>query len=357
MNNKNCEKTIFQKKPLFFFLRRAGGLIVFVGLQVLVLLVLLEIAGRAFDPFGISYYPETARYLDTLVLEEPIGYRNRPGLTGTFYGAPVSINSIGLRDREVSFRPDEEFRILVMGDSVPFGIGVAYENSLPHQLERVLNEQRPGRHFRTFNMGVPSYNTEQELIQLKSIGLKLEPDAVVLLFSDNDIEPKMWVLNKRSRWYVNLAQRSYAASLLFAFVRELREHIAVPEPSSAHVGISGIAGVRVNMSEYRVDSSRWQAIDRSLSEINALLRKRNIPFVLFTNGSATPVINLLQGVAAREGFPLVNLHRNIDPRWAGQDEARFHNSRFDPHPSPLGNKALATLFAENIIRLKASERK
>ena len=36
-------------------------------------LALLEIVGRVFDPLGISYYPETARFLDTMIWEEPIG--------------------------------------------------------------------------------------------------------------------------------------------------------------------------------------------------------------------------------------------------------------------------------------------
>jgi hypothetical protein len=352
MKDIRLRKPITKEKALFFYLRRFAGIIALVAFQVLVAFVLLEVALRALDPFGISYYPETARYFDTLVLEEPIGYHNRPFLTGTFYGVPVSINSLGMRDREISIKKEGEFRILVMGDSVPFGIGVTYENSLPYQLERILCEQYPQRRFRTLNMGVPSYNTEQELIQLKSIGLKLKPDTVVLLFSDNDIEPKKWVLDKRSKWYINLGQRSYAASLLFVFFREMREHMIVPGPSSAHAGIAGIGSPRVNMGEYKIDSPRWQTVDRSLSEIHTLLRKRNIPFILFANGATPPVLNLLQDVAKREGFPLVNLRRDHDSRWMGKDERLFHNSRFDAHPSPYGNAMLAKLFAENLNRLK-----
>lgn len=353
MKNKKLEKPISRNKSLFFSVRRIIGIIVFVSLQVLVVFFLLEVVLRALDPFGISYYPETARYFDTLVLEEPIGYRNRPFLSGTFYGVPVSINSLGMRDREVNIKQAGEIRVLVMGDSVPFGIGVTYENSLPYQLEQILCKQYPQRLFRTLNMGVPSYNTEQELIQLKSTGLALKPDVVVLLFSDNDIEPKKWVLNKRSKWYINLGQRSYAVSFFFVFLREIRERIKTSGLSSAHAGIVGVVGSSgVDMGEYKIGSLRWQTIDKSLSEINSLLRQHNIPFVLFTNRSAPQVLDLLHGVAIREGFPLVNLQRNHDSRWTGQDEARFHNSRFDAHPSPYGNFVLATLFAENLNRLK-----
>ena len=42
--------------------------------------------------------------------------------------APVIDRPLGLRDREVGEKVPGEFRILMMGDSVPFGIGVRYED-------------------------------------------------------------------------------------------------------------------------------------------------------------------------------------------------------------------------------------
>lgn len=337
--------------------RRALRLAGFVLLQAVVVVLLLEVVARLFDPLGISYYPETARYLDTLIREEPIGYRNRPGLHGTFYGQPVTINSIGLRDREVGAKAPGEFRILVMGDSVPFGIGVRYEDSYPHQLEVLLDERHPSRRFRTLNLGVPSYNTEQELIQLETLGLKLQPDAVTLLFSNNDIEPKLWVFDKRRQWYVDAAQRSYAASLLFVLYRDARQRLGqvswldarADNPTDYPV----MDGGGVALGNYRPGNPHWEAIERSLAAINRLCKARRIPFVLFTNGELPFIVKMLEGVAKREGFPIVNLNRVTDPRWAGQDERRFRNSAVDGHPSPLGNRVLATQMTEALERLGA----
>ena len=61
----------------------------------IVTLIILELVGRLFNPAGVAYYPETAAYLDTMIIEEPIGYRNRPNLRGKFHGVPVAINSLG----------------------------------------------------------------------------------------------------------------------------------------------------------------------------------------------------------------------------------------------------------------------
>jgi hypothetical protein len=41
----------------------------------------------------------------------------------------------------------------------------------------------------------------------------------------------------------------------------------------------------------------------------------------------------------------------------GKEEALFHNSRCDSHPTPLANAALAMLFEENLTRLKVLEGK
>ena len=311
----------------------------FIAVQILVTLALLEVACRFFNPLGISYFPETARYLDTLIHEEPIGYRNRPGLQGTYYGAPVSINSLGMRDREVAAKIPGEFRILVIGDSFPFGIGVPYEDSIPHQLEKQLNASAPpGRNYRTLNMGVPSYNTEQELIQLKDRGLGLEPDLAILLFSENDIERKKWVFDKRSKWTADLAQRSYAISTLFVLVRYARAAAKQPEQMVA----SG---------EYRLDSPRWQAIDRSLTEIKQLCIHKGIPFVLLTDfGLVGEPFKLLKDVAQREGFPIINLSPSQDPRWMDKYAQRFTNSVNDSHPNVDGSRNFAIMYAEYLNR-------
>ena len=165
-----------------------------------IFLLLLEAVGRLADPLGISYYPETAKYLDTMIIEEPIGYRNRPNLKGQFWGAPVTINSLGLRDREVSLEPaDNEFRILLLGNSGAFGLGVADEDTYSSRLEQQLNRDADGMTYRVINMGVPSYNTEQELIQLQSLGLSLDPDLVLLMFASTIFNLKCGYSNGGSR--------------------------------------------------------------------------------------------------------------------------------------------------------------
>jgi len=318
------------------WLRLVGGAGI-AGIQAVVVFCLLEVICRLADPLGISYYPETARYLDTMIVEEPIGYRNRPGLRGEFYGVPVAINSLGMRDSEIPSKGADEFRILVLGDSVPFGIGVDFDETIPSQLEEILNQAAPPhRTYRTLNMGVPSYNTEQELLQLKTLGLSLEPDVAVLLFSLNDIERKKWVFEKRASWYADLAQRSYATSFLFVLIRQLRSAVGRPEQL-------------ISVGEYHADSPRWQVIKRSLLEISQRCKDRRIGFIVVTSlAQLGAESRMLEEVGQQSGFEVVNLSTSSDPRWAHRDRLELANSRVDSHPNPEGSRAFAVMIAEHL---------
>ncbi len=291
----------------------------------------LEIACRILDPLGVSYYPETAAYMDTMLLEEPIGYRNRPNLRGTFWGASVAINSFGLRDREIALQPEEnEIRIVILGDSIPFGVGVEYEESIPYQLERELNAKRSAWRFRTVNMGTPSYNTEQELLQLRTLGLRFQPRVVLLMYMENDIEPKMWIFDKRRVWYVDLIQRSYAACLASRVVKRL-------------AGIGPIG--EINLQHYRADSTRWRAVERSLTEISSLCRAEGVHFVVFT----FPPNDLVARVGMREGFPVISLWE--DPYWRDRSPREYANSATDSHPNAAGSRVYASLISAHLWRL------
>jgi hypothetical protein len=304
--------------------------------------LLLEVTGRIVDPLGISYYPETASYLDTMIIEEPIGYRNRPNLQGRFWGEQVSINSLGLRDREVDPRPAAaEFRILLLGDSVVFGLGVADDETIPYQLERQLHHfseigtAKVKVIYRVLNMGVPSYNTEQQLIQLETLGLALDPDVVALMFSSNDLEPKMWVFGRRKSPVVDLAQRSYAASVLAVLYWELRRLLTGNDPRAPY---------QVNREEH----PRWSVVESALRRIAAVCESRGISFVLFVRGSYPR----LEALADETALTLVDLTalRQSDPRWK-EPGAQLEVSWINHHPNRLGSEMYSTLLRESLQRL------
>ncbi len=110
---------------------------------------------------------------------------------GRYAGAPVVLNSLGMRERE--FAPAHgrgTFRIVVLGDSMSFGQGAPQEGVWPRVMEAKLAEARPAGIdvIEVINLSVPGYNTLQELAQLREVGLGLHPDLVVVGFFYNDVE-------------------------------------------------------------------------------------------------------------------------------------------------------------------------
>jgi hypothetical protein len=116
------------------------------------------------------------------------GQRLSPGYDGWFAGVPVRINSLGFRDRKdyPLDKAPNTFRIIVLGDSVTFGHGTLDETTYPNLLEQQLRAWRPNVNWEVWNLGVPGYNTGQELAYLEEIGPRARPDLVIVGFYPND---------------------------------------------------------------------------------------------------------------------------------------------------------------------------
>jgi hypothetical protein len=91
-------------------------------------------------------------------------------------GEAITINRLGYRGREHSGPPAPGARRVVMlGDSVAFGTGVADGETFADRLEEAGG-------FEVVNLAVDGYGTDQELIRLEEEGLSYQPHDVILNF-------------------------------------------------------------------------------------------------------------------------------------------------------------------------------
>jgi lysophospholipase L1-like esterase len=104
-------------------------------------------------------------------------------------GTPV-FNAEGLRDRDYpQEKPQDTYRILLLGDSITYGVSVPWEYTYAKRLERLLNTRHQSLHFEVINAGVPGWNIVFEKEFLKTRGLAYKPDMVMIGFCLNDAEP------------------------------------------------------------------------------------------------------------------------------------------------------------------------
>jgi lysophospholipase L1-like esterase len=123
--------------------------------------------------------------------DRPWLYGLRPGARAqlSFTGGVLyEINADGFRDRAYTrAKPPGTFRAVVLGDSVSFGHGVELEATFPKRLEALLAASAPSPAFQILNMGVNGYNPYNEAAVLEDIGVRYEPDLVLVQFCVNDL--------------------------------------------------------------------------------------------------------------------------------------------------------------------------
>ena len=128
-----------------------------------------------------------------MYLADPIlGTDLQPGYRGYLreeeFRHDVELNSIGLRQGEIEISKDDRMRILFVGDSFTFGYGVEEEDGYVRVVEGKLNGKGEGN-YQVLAKGVPAWWTDSYYLYLKTRGLALEPDVVVIgLFMGNDID-------------------------------------------------------------------------------------------------------------------------------------------------------------------------
>jgi len=139
----------------------------------------LLVADRALRPF-------VERWTGLFVSDPELGWFHAAGACDTYWGTRVRTNAQGLRGPPTLVpRPAGTRRVLVLGDSVVFGLSLADdEETLPAQLSVEL-AARVGP-VECVNAGVSGWTTGQERAYLRARGLALEPDCVVLVFVLND---------------------------------------------------------------------------------------------------------------------------------------------------------------------------
>ena len=96
----------------------------------------------------------------------------------------VSTNSHGLRGAELAAKGTRK-RILAVGDSTTFGLGVNDEEAWPAQLEQLLNARGPEPQYEVLNAGVTGYTAFQCLQYLLTRGFDLAPDLLVVTSGNN----------------------------------------------------------------------------------------------------------------------------------------------------------------------------
>lgn len=147
----------------------------------------LELGLRAVGPAQVSEQFD----LHVLRPDRTWLYGMRPGAAGRFHESGdvhYRVNADGFRDREYAqAKPDGVFRIIILGDSVAFGWGVDQADTFTERLEAKLSQQLPEPKIEVLNLGISGYNPYTQARLLEDVGVRYQPDLVIVQFCINDL--------------------------------------------------------------------------------------------------------------------------------------------------------------------------
>lgn len=116
-----------------------------------------------------------------------VPYLLKPNLRAAWGLGRVATDEFGLRNEHPAEKPQGVYRILMLGDSVPFGFGVDQTQSFPAVLERLLNENNQTK-YQVINAGIPGYNIQDEGALLPALLTRYRPDLVLWMVTSNDYD-------------------------------------------------------------------------------------------------------------------------------------------------------------------------
>ncbi len=169
-------------------LRKTAIRIALLCLSTAFALAALEIASRVLWPLPLpmadvrnaGLYAPTTRGCGLTP-----GYRGMFSLVTQQGEHPVSINSLGMRGPEIKTKQPGERRILVVGDSLPFGYGVSDEETMCHRLQSRMNAD--GHRIIVGNGGIPGMGNFESTLRILDLAPDFEPDAVLMcIYLGND---------------------------------------------------------------------------------------------------------------------------------------------------------------------------
>ncbi len=303
---------------------------------LLAALLLAEIVLRALgigEPDSPSPFPlEVVAGARFALPDDELGLRLAPN--AEILGA-YRTNSRGWRGPAVAeARAPGALRLLALGDSTTFGLGVREAQRWTDVLQRLLGTLLEGRRaVEVVNAGLPSYSSCQNLVQLERELPRLRPDAVLWSVTGHndscatlgrtDAEQVAWARGLRSLWDG------------LALVRAAG--LATQPPS-------GPSRLRVAPAE----------LEANLRAAAGVARRAGVPLVILISARTATVVRhapmqaevdaIVERIAAEEGVPVADAR----PRFAAlAPREPFPDT---VHPDPDGHRLIAWSAFEALLR-------
>lgn len=222
-------------------------------------------------------------------------------LVYTFRTNEFGTNSHGFFDYEHSdLKPENVFRIIIIGDSVAAGDFVGWRNSFGKILEKKINNLNHRKKIEVIILARTGYSTSQELVLLEKEAFNYSPDLIIWSYLLNDPAHPLFHNASGELGIYFYTPKIYTLYFISKKLFILREKLK-------SIGCS---------TEYHelLHHVYWTEVKKNIKKIGRVSRKKNIPIIFLIHP-------ILEKGKAFSNYSLTELHRRLEK--TAQEEGLF----------------------------------
>ncbi|MCB0358525.1 MAG: SGNH/GDSL hydrolase family protein [Bdellovibrionales bacterium] len=199
------------------------------------------------------------------------------------WGHRVTNNEFGFRERDISIpKPTETFRVMVLGDSLTWGAGVAQAERYTEVAEQLLRDRHPDRRIEILNFGVPGGPTTQYREIANKYATQIDADLLVVGFCINDTQPRPQNYSPEREAFIQQYAPAFRAIRLYSKL--------APRTAENLEQLLFAIGEATKMfppwwdaldRTYQTHSPEWRAFEGALAGIRQLSEQQFLPPPVF----------------------------------------------------------------------------
>jgi hypothetical protein len=320
-------------------------------------------SGEAYNKLDTS----EEKTINSVMVGGPRGGRLRPNTRSQILRHSLSerdvlieVNSIGLRYPELGPKTKDEFRVLVLGDSITLGDFVPEDETFTRQLEKLTSGRNPRVRFN--NAGLPGVGTMEELYLYEEVRDRVQPDLVLVGMYLNDAQtagefyiksiPPLLSKSRFLTWAANRVQ--IVGKTLFRAGRELRSGDMFNSKDGFDFEIYN-AYMDFGLAWY---PRSWEIIDGVVASLKQETREKGTPLAILLFPVHIQVMGTYEDhrpqdrcrqLCARRGIPYLDPLPALRADWQAKKERLFYDHC---HYTPYGYTVVAREILAGLDREK-----
>ncbi len=240
------------------------------------------------------------------------------------------VNQWGMADKDYTLeKPDDTFRIVMLGASRAMGWGIESDKRFETLLEDRFNEEMTGgkyKHYEILNFSVSSYDIAQRLIMLEDRASKFDADAMIYIAGPLDVD-----YNHHARMLHN------GVAMPFDFMDRINKEARVKSSQT-------VAEIKRRLEPFGLELAK--AGYQRLADDAKSMKLQDLWIYLPGPTDRESDVEGLTEAATESGLPVIDLFGVYDAKL-------YPRTRLDPsHPGIDGHAVLADLIFDRIVALQ-----